>query len=218
MMWRYGNLWLSTVPSWQSLRCGLTAHMHKEAHTVSFFTKWLGRPDRFRDYSSESIVSRETGLKHLLLVAFLYADVESIKNKNWDAYGNPEGSCLRGNEEELSGLIIQWALASVVELEDILGPEEESDDDAGSLAGSTVMRGQFRDYAGPAHTGGVFVQPDWTTDRADRADRARIAEPVAGPSRIPTAASGTSRHTSTRLSSLEPIYVVAAREAPPDIA
>ncbi|KZV62305.1 hypothetical protein PENSPDRAFT_670448 [Peniophora sp. CONT] len=191
--------WGERVPSWQSPRLGLPPHMHNADHTA-FFTKWLARGDRFCNEDTGLLVSREKGLEYLLLVAYLYADLQSIQASNWDAMGQLEHSCLRGYEEDIGAQIVQWAATSVIELHAELGSIPNSDDeDGGDLEGAPQepVRGD-----------------SWGT--AEPAGLAGTSSAVIGSSRG-TSRKAASRQTSADTTAADQVYMAALQEVPDDL-
>ncbi|VDC03131.1 unnamed protein product [Peniophora sp. CBMAI 1063] len=88
-------------PSWQSPRCGLPVAMHKDPHLVGKMQGFLSEMSLVVESTSGTAGSREDALLHLLQVAFLLADLESIQMETWDEMGQLETSSLRGHEDEL---------------------------------------------------------------------------------------------------------------------
>lgn len=142
-------------PSWQSPRCGLPATMHANPDASIMLTEWLEAPGRFFIDGTTQPISCEAGLKHLLMVACLLNDLESIEREDWGAADQLQDSSLRYNEEDLKLLIVQWASQSAAELDDVLahargdGVEDVDMEVRGSEPGPSAPAGPDNGTAGP---------------------------------------------------------------------
>ncbi|VDB88507.1 unnamed protein product [Peniophora sp. CBMAI 1063] len=169
-------------PSWQSPRLGLPLASHQAPDIVHDIKTWLSSPNLFVTPATGLPISREIALKHLLLMACLLADLQSIANEDWDQLGHLERSELRGSEGELLSLLFAQADSNVdvlqklgLEKEVDLGDLDWEEDGGGGGGGSGGGGGGGAEGCSPAEARDV-------RHRGAAAEDPRGTRPVSNPS------------------------------------
>ncbi|VDB99993.1 unnamed protein product [Peniophora sp. CBMAI 1063] len=202
-------------PSWQSPRCGLPPSMHADVHTVDALHAWLVAPPSFLNEVGTLISGREQVLLDMLKAVCLYSDVQSILFEDWDAKGQLANSCLRSAGLDFTSLLLEWAEARVLMLEQAVGPIPDRDMGDPTLPPSNLdieLSGPARSPspAGPASP----AHPASTAGTASTAARAVPADPIGHDNHLSTTDPGTG--VLRRPVTPDPQYLEAARAIPRD--